>query len=85
MYYDPDFEYKNNKHFSTRASGQVWLGPLQQKGYDNRVMQITVNDLAFDNSVEAQRFMDLMRKKYASPGKLCKSRSMKMISRYDDR
>lgn len=85
MSYDPDFEFKNNRHFRTRATGQIYMGPIQQVGYDQRVLQLTVNELQFDSSVEAQRFMDLQRKKYAPTNTLCKSRKLKMLSRYDDR
>jgi hypothetical protein len=84
MSYDPDFEYKDNKHFRTRATGQLWMGPMKQIGYDNRVIQVIANELEFDNSVEARRFMDYQRKKYVSPTKLCQSRKLKMISRNDN-
>lgn len=82
---DPDFEYKYSKQFKTRAAGQLWMGPLKAKGYDNRVLQITANELEFDSSVEADRFMDWQRKKYMPSNKLCSTRRMKMISKYDDR
>ena len=83
--YDPDFEYKNNRHFRTRATGQIFIGPLNQVGYDNRVMQLTTNELQFDNSIDAQRFLDYQRKKYANGNQLCNARKMKVISMRDDR
>jgi len=84
MPYDPDFEFKNNRHFSTRATGQIFIGPLGRDGYINNVIQITANELKFDNSVEARRFMDLQRKKFATTDQQIKARNMKFISRGDD-
>ena len=56
-----DYEYENNRHFKTRAVGQLLMGPIQRDGYDNRVMKLTVNELEFENSVEAERYLDSQR------------------------
>ena len=85
MSFAPDFERLQNEHFRTRAAGQLWMGPLAAVGYQNRVLQLTANDLDFKNSLEAQRFMEYQRKKFASPRRLCDSRRLKMISSDDDR
>lgn len=85
MSYDPDFEYKNAEHFRTRATGQLWMGPLQAVGYNNKVIQVTANELEFNSSVEAQRFMEYQRKKWQSPRGMCRAKKMKFLSKYDDR
>jgi len=82
---DPDFEYKHNRQFQTRAVGQILMGPMKQVGYDNKVLRLTANELTFDNSLEAQRFMDYQRKKYMSNHQLSNSRKLKLISKNDDR
>lgn len=85
MSFDQDFEFKNNKHFKTRATGQLYMGPIQAVGYDNKsLFKITINEMEFKNSEEAERFIEYQRKKYADTNKLCNQRNLKMISRYDD-
>ena len=51
----------SGRHFKTRAVGQLWIGPLQDKGYDNRVMKVTYNEMEFKNSMEAGRYMDVKK------------------------
>lgn len=82
---DDDFDFNAGKHHKTRAFGQLWMGPLQATGADNRVLEVSINEMQFKNSVEAKRYMDLQRKKYANPRQLCNGRRMKMISQGDDR
>jgi hypothetical protein len=77
---DPYYNDKNVKHHRTRAVGQLWIGPLQAKGYNNRVMEVTMSDVEFKNSNEAQRFIDSMRRKYANKAGLCKQRRIKLAS-----
>jgi len=79
-----DIDYLNNRHFKTRAVGQLWKGPLQDKGYDNRVMSLTFHEMEFKNSMEAQRYMDVKKRKYASTGQLTNNHSLKFVSRSDD-
>lgn len=77
-------EERFNRHFKTRAVGQLWLGPLQDKGYDNRVMSVTFNEMEFKNSQEAERYMDVKKRKYASTGQLVNHHNLKFISRRDE-
>lgn len=72
------------RHFRSRAIGRLYMGPMQQVGYDNRVLELTINDMEFKSSNEADRFMDHIRKKYSSPYGLARSRRLKMISQGDD-
>lgn len=81
---DPDYEYKQTQHFKTRATGVLFLGPLQQKGYDNRVIKLTANEMEFTNSEDAQKFMEYNRKKYSDNNEIFQRRRMKMISKDDD-
>ena len=78
------FDLKNARHFKSRAVGQLWIGPLADKGYDNRVATVTYNEMEFKNSVEAERYMDVKRRKYASTNQLTNNHSLKFISREDD-
>lgn len=84
MSYDPDYEYKNAKHFRTRAVGQLVM-PIQRDGYDNRVLELTANELEFKNSVAADRYLYLMKKKFMDGNQFCRAKKMKFLSKYDDR
>ncbi len=75
---------KDFYHFKTRATGQLWMGPLQAQGYDNRVLEITLNEIEFRNSKEANRFLDTSRRKYATTPQLCRDKRLKYISRGDE-
>jgi hypothetical protein len=77
---DPAYNDMAPRHYRTRAVGQLWLGPLQANGYDNRVMNVTMSDVEFKNSVEAARFMNMMRRKYNSQRGLIRSHRMKFAS-----
>jgi hypothetical protein len=77
---DPGYNDKSMRQVRTRAVGQLYMGPLAAKGYDNRVMEVTMSDVEFKNSAEAQRFVDSMRRKYANKSGLCKQRRMKLAS-----
>lgn len=85
MSYEPDFEYKYNHQFRSRAVGQIYMGPLKKVGYNNKVLKITANELTFDSSLDANRFMDYQRKKEMNDHQQCNSRRLKLISMYDDR
>lgn len=78
------FDLQNSRHFKSRAIGQLWVGPIADKGYDNRVMSVTYNDMEFKNSVEAERYMDVKRRKYASTEQLTNNHSIKFVSRDDE-
>lgn len=82
--FDRLFENKDSRHFRTRAVGQLWLGPLADKGYDNRVLRLTYNEMEFKNSVEANKYMNSVRRKYASPRELIGGNRMRYISRGDE-
>ena len=81
----PSFDDMAGRHFKTRAVGQIYSGPLRAVGYDNKVMKVTFQEMEFKNSVESQRYMDQIRKKYAGRKQLMNSRRMKHISKDDDR
>jgi hypothetical protein len=76
----PNFDYEEGKHHKTRAVGQLWMGPLNAKGYDNRVMELTVHETEFRNSVDAERFMERQRRRLAGKNGLMKQRRMKLQS-----
>ena len=79
-----DLYNSDMKHFRTRARGTLFVGPLQQKGYDNKVQRVTFHELEFKNSVEAEKFMDVRTKKYASKNQLSAVKSMAFVSRDDE-
>jgi hypothetical protein len=68
----------------TRATGQIILGPLQAVGYDNRVLSVTLNEMEFKNSTEAQRFTDRQRRKYAGAAASSKMNRLRYVGRGDD-
>lgn len=71
--------------FKTRATGSLFMGPMRRDGYDNKVLKLTVDEMEFKNSKDAQRFLDYQRKKYQSYGSAMNSRKLKVISQNDDR
>jgi hypothetical protein len=75
---------KDLYHFRTRATGQLYMGPIQAQGYDNRVLEFTLNEMEFKNSKEAAGFLDTRRRKYANTGQLCRDKQLKYISRGDE-
>lgn len=78
-----DHDYQSSRHFKTRAAGQLYMGPLAGEGYDNRVLQVTLNEMDFKNSVDAERFIEKQRQKYATQNTLCRGRRLKTISKGD--
>lgn len=84
MNFDPNYETRHNKHFKTRATGVLFMGPIQQKGYDNKVLQLTANEMEFEKSEDAQKFIERQRKKFSNIGQMSNNRKLKMISRNDD-
>lgn len=84
MSFDSRLDEKNTRHFRTRAVGQLYLGPIQAEGYDNRVMQLTLSEMEFKSSTAADRFLDHQRRKYSTTGQLCRSNRLRHISRGDD-
>lgn len=81
---DPLLDIKAGRHFRRRAVGQLWMGPIQKCGYDNRVLELTVNDLEFKTSNEASKYMDQLRRKYSSSYGLSRARKLKMVSSGDE-
>jgi hypothetical protein len=81
---DSSLADKDFHHFRTRATGQLWVGPIQAQGYNNRVLEVTLNEIEFRNSKDADHFMDHQRRKYASTSQLSRDKRMKYISRGDD-
>jgi hypothetical protein len=73
-----DFDHQRWKHFKTGATGRLYVG--EGKGYDNRVLELTVNELQFPNSLSTDRFMDTQRRKYANTNDLKRQRRMKLQS-----
>jgi hypothetical protein len=77
---DPNYDYKSGKHYKTRAVGQLDIGPLQRDGYDNRVLELTVQEIPFSNSVDADRFIQRQKRIQASKSQLMNQRKMKTMS-----
>ena len=75
---------KDAYHFRTRATGQLFVGPLKGQGYNNRVLEVTLNEMEFKNSTSADRFLDQRRRKYANTDQLCQDKHLKYISRQDE-
>jgi len=78
------FSDNNLRHARTRATGQIWVGPLQAVGYDNRVMSVTFNEIEFKNSTAADRFIESQRRKFASSQKLNDMNRLRYLGRADD-
>jgi hypothetical protein len=78
--FDQDADEKIGKQYKTRAVGQLYVGPLAAKGYDNRVMEVTVQEMEFQNSMTAERYMDQMRRKYSNKKGLIGARRLKTAS-----
>lgn len=78
------FSDNNLHHTRTRATGQIWVGPLQAVGYDNRVMSVTFSEIEFKNSTAADRFVESQRRKFASKQKLNNMNRLRYLSRADD-
>jgi hypothetical protein len=74
------FDYAEGKHHKTRAVGQLWIGPLQSKRFDNRVIGMSLQEVEFKNSNEAERFIERQRKRLADKDALMGQRRMKTRS-----
>lgn len=81
---DKAYVNKQYGHFRTRAVGQLWMGPLQQTGYDNRVLELTLNEMEFRNSREVDRFLDYKRRKFATNRQLCRGKKLQYVSQGDE-
>jgi hypothetical protein len=77
---DPDYDFKSGKQYKTRAVGQLYMGPLKAVGYDNRVLELTLQEVEFKNSIDAERFIDSQRRKLGNKRDLMKQRRMKLRS-----
>ena len=77
---DPYFDYKEGRHHKTRAVGQLWMGPLQAKGYDNRVLELSIQEIEFKNSMDAERFIERQKRRLAGKDALMRQRRMKLQS-----
>ena len=82
--YIMDFSDKDMRQFRTRAKGTLFVGPLQGKGYDNKVQRVTFQELEFKNSMEADKFMDVRTKKYADRNQLKSVKALGFVSRSDE-
>jgi hypothetical protein len=78
------FSDKNLHHVRTRATGQLWIGPIQEVGHDNLVTHLTVSEIEFKNSVAADRFLDQMRRKYSSPAQLKRANHLRFMGRGEE-
>lgn len=77
---DPNYDYKGGRHHKVRAVGRLYVGPIQAVGYDNRVIELSINDVEFKNSVDAERFIARQVKKPTSKNGLMRQRKMKLQS-----
>jgi hypothetical protein len=74
-----DYDYKQSKHNKVRAVGKLYI-QRPGTGYDNRVMEATVQEMEFNNSKEAEKYMNHMRKKILDRRGLINQRRMKLAS-----
>jgi hypothetical protein len=77
------FSDSNLRHTRTRATGQIWVGPMRELGYDKQVMSITLSDIEFKNSDDADRFVDAQRRKFATGQKLKSMNRLRYLGRSD--
>lgn len=74
-----NFDYVEGKHRKTRAVGQLFIR-RPGTGYDNRVMQATIQEVEFENSKDADRYMEHLAKKLPNRNALIGSRRLKLAS-----
>jgi len=80
-----DYNDRNCRHFQTRAAGQLQKGPLQAVGYDgSHIFGVTINEIDFNNSMEAQKYLDSRKSKFMDKNQLCKMRRAKLYSTQSD-
>jgi hypothetical protein len=78
--YDNNFDYKEGAHHKSRAVGQLVVGPLQREGVRAKVITMQVNEVDFQNSADAERFIDHQKRKQANRAQLIKGRRLKLAS-----
>lgn len=78
--FQDNFDYREGVHHKTRAVGQLVMGPLQREGVRAKVMTLQVNEVDFQNSADAERFIDHQKRKYANKQQLIKGRRLKLAS-----
>lgn len=77
-----DYDTKSGNHYRTRAVGRVYVGPVHAQ--DNRLLEITARELEFKSSVESQKYMDQIGRKFAPKKTQMCARRLKHISQGDD-
>jgi hypothetical protein len=80
IYYSDLHNDNAMRHYGARAVGQLTAGPFQTRGYDNKVIQLTMNEIDFKSSIDANRYIDQVRRKYDNKDGLCRSRRLKLAS-----
>lgn len=75
-----EYDNRAQQHFRTRAVGQIFIGPMKAVGYDNRVQQLTVQDIEFQNGPDAQKFMERQRRRMTNKSGQMRQRRMKLQS-----
>lgn len=81
---DQTRDYKEGRQYKTRAVGQLYMGPIQAVGYDNKVLQTTVVEMEFADSKSAERYMDATRLKMTDKTGLIKQNRMRFRSLSSD-
>jgi hypothetical protein len=72
---NPYYDDKGYQQWQVRATGQLYLHPQNRGGNDSsHVIEATVQDLDFGSSVDADRFMDHQRRRYARKSQLMNQR-----------
>jgi hypothetical protein len=65
------------RHYANRSVGQAFIRMPKDSRH---VMNITMNDMQFKSSEEAQQFLRYMNTKYSNQGELCGARRLKLAS-----
>ena len=71
-------------HFRTRSIGQLKAGPMGLARRANKSKNLSIYDIDYSNSVDGDRYNDILKKKYATRGELMRSGSMRFVSRADE-
>ncbi len=79
---NPEDDARLGQQWRTRAVGKLYVGPVQDRR--NKVLELTAREIDFKSSVESNRFMDAMGRKYAPKRVLTNARRLKHISEGDD-
>jgi hypothetical protein len=75
-------DQKLGQQWRTRAIGRLYVGPVQDR--KNSILELTAREMEFKSSMESQKFMDSVGRKYAPKRVLTNARRLKHVSENDD-